>query len=69
MSANTVSYVIETDVPSNYIGNMLDFIYQKYLLVQKKRFVNISRFTENGEPTINYDVTDQQGKRSLTVTS
>jgi heat shock protein HtpX len=64
---SAVSYKLENDVPINYIGNMLDFIYQKYLLVQKQRFVNISRFTENGEPTLNYEVIDKQGKRSLSV--
>jgi heat shock protein HtpX len=68
MSYNTVSYVLETEVPSNYIGNMLDFIYQKYLLVQKQRFINISRYVENGESTVSYDVLDQQGKRSFSVT-
>ena len=68
MSDKTVSYLLETEVPSNYIGNMLDFIYQKYLLAQKRRFINISRSTENGESTLNYDVLDKQGKRSLSVT-
>jgi heat shock protein HtpX len=68
MFDKTVSYILETDVPSNYIGNMLDFIYQKYLLAQKQRFINVSRSTENGESTLNYDVMGQQAKRSLSVT-
>lgn len=67
MSYNTVSYVLETEVQTNYIGNMLDFIYQKYLLVQKQRFVNISRSTENSESKLSYDVIDRQGRRSLSV--
>jgi len=68
MSDKTVSYLLETEVPSNYVGNMLDFIYQKYLLAQKRRFTNISRSTENGESTLKYDITDPQGRRSLSVT-
>jgi heat shock protein HtpX len=68
MFDNSVSFVLETEVPNNYIGNMLDFIYQKYLLAQKQRFTNISRSTENGESTLNYDVIDKQAKRSLAVT-
>jgi len=68
MFDNSVSFVLETEVPSNYIGNMLDFIYQKYLLAQKQRFTNISRSTENGESALNYDVIDKQAKRSLSVT-
>jgi len=67
MSEKAASYVLETEVPNNYIGNMLDFIYQKYLLGQKQRFTNISRSTENGESTITYDVADQRGKRILNV--
>jgi len=68
MPFSTVSYVLETEVPSNYIGNMLDFIYQKYLLAQKQRFVNISRSTESGESTLTYDVLDRRASRSLSVT-
>jgi heat shock protein HtpX len=68
MFDNSVSYVLETEVPNNYIGNMLDFIYQKYLLAQKQRFINISRSTESGEPTLSYDVMDRQARRSLSVT-
>jgi heat shock protein HtpX len=68
MFDNSVSFVLETEVPNNYIGNMLDFIYQKYLLAQKQRFTNISRSTENGESTLNYDVIDKQAKRNLAVT-
>ncbi|MGD0160234.1 MAG: M48 family metallopeptidase [Candidatus Bathyarchaeia archaeon] len=68
MFDNSVSFVLETEVPNNYIGNMLDFIYQKYLVAQKQRFTNISRSTENGESTLNYDVIDKHAKRSLAVT-
>lgn len=67
MSANTISYALDTDVPIKYIGNMLDFIYQKYLLVQKQRFISISRFTENGEPTLEYDVMNAQAKHVMNV--
>jgi heat shock protein HtpX len=47
---------------------MLDYIYQKYLLAQKQRFINISRSSANGESTLNYDVLDQQSKRIFNVT-
>jgi len=48
MIDRAVSFLLETEIPSNYVGNMLDFIYQKYLLAQKQRFINISRSNENG---------------------
>jgi heat shock protein HtpX len=67
MSYNTVSHVLETEVPNNYIANMLDFIYRKYLLVQKQRFANISRSTEGGESTLSYDVLDRHGSRAISV--
>lgn len=68
MSNKTFSYSLETEVPDSFVGNMLDFIYQKYLVNQKQRFTNISRLTVNGEPALNYDVLDQQARRSLNVT-
>ena len=67
MLNNPVSFDLQTEVPSNYIGNMLDFIYQKYLLAQKQRFTNISRSTENGESTLTYDIVDKQARRMLSV--
>jgi len=67
MSDKTVSYLLETEVPSNYLGNLLDFIYQKYLLPQKGRFTNISRTVADGESSLTYTVLDPLGRRNVKV--
>jgi len=67
MSDKTVSYLLETEVPSNYLGNVLGFIYQKYLLPQKQRFTNISRTVADGESSLSYTVLDRLGRRNVKV--
>jgi len=67
MSNRTFSYTIETEVPSNYLGNLMDFIYQKYILPQKKEVTNVSRFVRDGNPWLTYTVLDPTGKQQLNV--
>jgi heat shock protein HtpX len=67
MSNKTVSYVIETEVPSNYLGNLLDFVYRKYVLSQEKRFANVARVIMDGDPSLTFTVLDSTGKQNLDV--
>jgi heat shock protein HtpX len=67
MSDKIVSYVIETEVPSNYLGNLLDFIYRKYVVPQEKRFANVSRAIVDGDPSLTFTVLDSTGKQNLNV--
>jgi heat shock protein HtpX len=67
MSNTVIAYTIETEVPPNYLGNLLDFIYQKYLLPQKQRFANISRAILDGNPSLTFTVQDSTGKKNLNV--
>jgi heat shock protein HtpX len=67
MANRTFSYSIETDVPSNYIGNLLDFIYQKYVLTQPQRFVDVSRRIVDGDSSLTYTLVDSTGKKILSV--
>jgi heat shock protein HtpX len=65
--SKTVSYLIETEVPAGYIGNLLDFIYQKYLAPQRDRFANISRPVVDGKSSLTYELLDSSGRQSLRV--
>lgn len=67
MYNKTVSYTIETEVPSNYLGNLLDFVYRKYVLAQAQRFVNVSRAIVDGDPSLTFTVLDSTGKQNLNV--
>jgi len=67
MSDRTVSYALETEVPNSYLGNLMDFIYQKYLRAQKERFANISRAVVDGMSSLSYDILNRSGVRNLNV--
>ena len=67
MSNTDISYAIETEIPPKYIGSLLDFIYQKYLLPQKQRFTNVSRVTMNGELSLTFNVIDSTRDKKLDV--
>lgn len=67
MSSKTVSYSIEPEIPVVYMGNLIDFIYQKYITPQAKRFANVSRSEVGGLPTLGFVTLDESGKQSLKV--
>jgi heat shock protein HtpX len=65
ISVKTGSYLVEVDIPESYMGNLLDFVYQKYLLPQKARFVDISRKDKSGNSSLAFVVLDKAGHRTL----
>jgi len=67
MSDKAVSYAIETAIPPNYLGKLLDYIHQKHLLPQEQRFVNISKAILDGYPSLTFNVIDSTGKKNLNV--
>jgi heat shock protein HtpX len=67
MVDKTFSYSIETDVPSDYLINLLDFIYQEYARSEKKRFANISRKMVGGDPSLTFTIMDSAGKPNLDI--
>jgi heat shock protein HtpX len=67
MVDETFSYHIDTEVSSNYMRNLMDFIHQKYLRLEEQRFANISKKTAAGNPSLTYTVLDSKGKQSLNM--
>lgn len=55
------------EIPESYVGSLLDFIYQKYLVSQGQRFANISRVTVGGSSSLTFTTLDQSGTRVLEV--
>jgi heat shock protein HtpX len=67
MAENTLSYPIETDIPANYLRNLMDFINQKYILPQTKWFLDVSQKIINGDPALTFTLLDIEGKPSLHI--
>jgi heat shock protein HtpX len=67
MTEKTFSFSIGTDIPPNYAINLMDFIYQKYILSQKQRFANVSKKTINGDPSLTFTLLDSKGEKNLNI--
>jgi heat shock protein HtpX len=67
MSERALSYEIELDIPSKFVENLLDFVYQKYLLPQKGKFARVSKTQTEGVSSLTYNVQGQTGTPLLTV--
>jgi heat shock protein HtpX len=65
VSEKTATYYLETEVPNSYLGNLLDFIYQKYVLPEAGRFADVSRSSTHDEPSLAFTVLDAIGNRKL----
>jgi len=67
LSEETFSYVIETEVTSAYVNNLLDFIYHKYILPNQQHFTDVSRVTVNDYPLLAFVTLGSDGKQELSV--
>jgi len=67
MAGQGLSFTIETEIPSSYLGNLMDFIYRKYVLAQERHFTNVSRKVVDGDPSIAFDVLNPIRKHTLKV--
>ncbi len=63
--SSDMGYPVEIDIPVSYMGNLLDFVYQKYLLPQKTRYVDISRTDSGGQSSLSFVVLDAAGRRRI----
>lgn len=67
MSNNTASYVIDLEIPATYVRNLFEFIYRKFLLPQRERFVDVSRTMTSDRLSLAYTVVDSSGNRKLRI--
>jgi heat shock protein HtpX len=67
MSDKSFSYSVDLEIPDSYMGNLLDFVYQKYLLPQAQRFADISRIEAGGRSSLTFFALDKLGKQSFQV--
>jgi heat shock protein HtpX len=62
-----ILYKVTTKVPSSYLENLFDFMQTQYLLPQKNKFTDLSRYTTDQGNFLSYSVIDEQGKKIINV--
>jgi heat shock protein HtpX len=67
LADSTLTYPIETDIPANYLKNLMDFINQKYILPQTRWFLDVSQKIINGDPALTFTLLDMAGKPNLHI--
>jgi len=67
LSEGSFSYVIDTEVTSAYVSNLLDFIYHKYILPNQRYFADVSRVTVDDYSILSFITLDSNGKQELSV--
>jgi heat shock protein HtpX len=63
--SSDMGYPVEIDIPASYMGNLLDFVYQKYLLPQKTRYADISRTDSEDQSSLSFVVLDKSGRKRI----
>ncbi len=63
--SSETGYPVEIDIPISYMGNLIDFVYQKYLLPQKTRYADISRTDSGGQSSLSFVVFDAAGRKRI----
>lgn len=67
MSKELFSYTIETEVTPAYVSNLLDFIYHKYILPNRRFFAGVSRVSVNDYSVLAFITLNSDGKQELNV--
>jgi heat shock protein HtpX len=62
-----LSYKINAEVPLSYMPKLFDYMYNQYLVPQKRRFTDITRETSSQGDFLSYVIVDLQGKRLVKV--
>ena len=67
MSKESFSYVIDTEVTPAYVRNLLNFIYHKYILPNRRYFTDVSRAIFDNYSELTFVTLDSNGKQELSV--
>lgn len=67
MSEATFSFVIDTEVTSTYLGDLLDFIHRHYILPRQDHFTNVTRTTVNDVQVLTFTAIEPKGKWHINV--
>lgn len=67
MSETALSFVIDTEVTSAYLGDLLNFIQEYYILPRRQFFTNVQRITVNHDHLLAFTVLGPEGRGYIDV--
>jgi len=60
--AKPVSFAIRTEVAPSYLGDLLTFIYQEYIVPFYQRFANVRKWVTDGKEVLAFTLRDPRGR-------
>ena len=63
----TVSYSVDTEITSEHLQELMDFIEQKYIVPHRERFADVSKKFDAEHPSIAFTLLNEAGKPNMAV--
>jgi heat shock protein HtpX len=67
MSENILSFVIDTEVTSDQLGNLVDYIYRQYVLPHPENFANVTRSFFDNKSFLAFTRTGPRGEVAVEI--
>jgi len=56
------AFIIDTEITSDQLENLVDYIYRQYVLPHPERFVNVARTIVDNKPFLAFTITEAKGE-------
>jgi heat shock protein HtpX len=67
INENTISFIIDTEVTSNQLENLVDYIYHQYVLPRQEDFVNVTKTIVDNKPFLAFTITEPRGEVGVEI--
>jgi len=67
MGERVLSFIIDTEVTSEQIGSLVDYIYRQYILAHPDYFANVTKTTVNNKPFLAFTILGPKGEVNVEI--
>ena len=67
MGENRLSFIIDTEVTPDQLGDLVDYIYRQYILPQPQGFLNVTKTIVDNKPFLAFTIAGHKGKVDVEV--
>jgi heat shock protein HtpX len=67
MGENILSFIIDTEVTSDQLGNLVDYIYRQYILPNSESFTSITKAVVDNKPFLAFTIAEPKGKVDVEI--